>query len=203
MSALLKSDPSRPGELLATPSRPFDENRPLDVFTEAREALKEEWFKVNYEEYFEYFDRKWEPHESRRLESQMVQLWSNPSKLGERFVTFAEWQDRLFCNKATVFYWLQSATVTPGDADALVILGSIWNAWTAALGKPQVELGDFFAEPVGVDHHIAKNVPEILEAHKYICAQIRGTLEKARLEGTNRYTWPDPRYFRLHPLCEA
>ena len=51
---------------------------------------------------------------------------------------------------------------------------------------------------VSVAEKTAKTVPGILLAHKYICSQVRGTLEKkgARVE-------TDPRYFRLHPVCEV
>ncbi|TVY64256.1 hypothetical protein LSUE1_G007265 [Lachnellula suecica] len=54
----------------------------------------------------------------------------------------------LFYNKATVFYWTQLATVNVWRKGP-TILGGIWNAWSAALGrKPRMELDEFFAIPV-------------------------------------------------------
>jgi hypothetical protein len=104
-----------------------------------------------------------------------------------------------FCNKATVFYCMQSATVNTGDADGLAILGSIWNTWADAVGRqPQFQVDDFFAVPVSVTKETAKTVPEILQAHKYICSQVRSLLEKKGAKAEI-----DSRYFRLHPLCEA
>ena len=87
-----------------------------------------------------------------------------------------------------------------------MILGSIWNAWFNALGrKPQIQLDEFFAVPVSVGENDAKTISEILRAHKYICAQVRGMLKEKRAgaEIALSKTWPDPRYFKLNLLCEA
>jgi hypothetical protein len=128
----------------------------------------------------------------------MVRL-DSPRERGSSLPGVAKWSEPSFCNKATVFYWMQSATVNTGDADGLAILGSIWNTWADALGRqPQFQLDDFFAVPVSVTNKTAKTVPEILQAHKYICSQIQGMFEKKGARAGR-----DPRYFKLHPLCKA
>jgi hypothetical protein len=63
-----------------------------------------------------------------------------------------------------------------------VILGGIWNAWSDALGRG------------------------ILRAHEQICAQIRNKLEennRANVPARRCKPWPNPRYFKLHSICEA
>lgn len=59
--------------------------------------------------------------------------------------------------------------------------------------------------PVSVGEKDAGTISEILRAHTYICAQVRGTLEERRAgaESALSKIRPDPRYFKLHPFCEA
>jgi hypothetical protein len=177
----------------------FEETLAPDVIAELREALKWNWFIIARDEHRQQLQHNWSPPDSRRLGSNMIRLIRIPQERGDSLPGVPKWSEPSFCNKATVFYWMQSATVNGGDSDGLVILGSIWNAWADALGRqPQFQLEDFFAVPVHVPSKAAKTVPEILRAQKYICSQVRGTLEK-KGDGAER----DPRYFRLHPLCEA
>ncbi|EPE30150.1 hypothetical protein GLAREA_12873 [Glarea lozoyensis ATCC 20868] len=112
----------------------------------------------------------------------------------------------LFYNKATVFYWTQSAFNEVGRHGP-VILGGIWNAWSNALGRePQMQLDEFFAVPVSVKEEYAKTVRGILRAHESICSQVRKTIEENnRADAFIRMCkpWPDPRHFKLHSICEA
>jgi hypothetical protein len=109
--------------------------------------------------------------------------------------------------KPQYFYWTQSATNNMVGRNGPVILGGIWNAWSNALGRePQIQLDEFFAVPVSVKEEYAKTVPGILRAHEHICAQVRKTIEENnRANALIKFCepWPDPRYFKLHSICEA
>ena len=153
----------------------------------------------------------WQMDDFQRLPpsyKKMLELDSipNPQNRGRKIPYIETWKEYLFYNKATVFYWTQSASNMVGRKGP-VILGGIWNAWTAALGRePHMQLDDFFAVPVHVKEQFAKTVPGILKAHKYICAQIRKAMEensRANALIKSGEPWPDPRYFKLHPICEA
>jgi hypothetical protein len=118
-----------------------------------------------------------------------------------------ERDEHRFYNKATAFYWTPLAYQT-NNCRCPLILGGIWNAWFEASGKgPQIQVEEFFAAPVSVDDSQARTIPEILCAHKYVCAQVRRGLgwKKTRAWNTVDKTWCTyhPRYFRLLPLCEA
>lgn len=129
----------------------------------------------------------------------MIRLRRSPQESGSSFLGAIKWRLHSFCNKTTVFYWMQSATVNKGDFDELVTVGSIWNTWTDTLGRqPHFQLDDFFAFPVSVAGEIAKTIPEILRAHECICCQAQDILEE-KGDGPKI----DSRYFRLHPPCEA
>jgi hypothetical protein len=86
-----------------------------------------------------------------------------------------------------------------------VILGGIWNAWCDALGRqPHIQLDEFFAVPVSVGEEYARTVPGILRAHEHICAQLREPMEESIRTDPYAGWWrPDPRYFKVHPICEA
>jgi hypothetical protein len=184
---------------LDAPRRAFEEKLAPDVIAEVREALKRDWFIMERNEHRRQLENNWSPPDSLRLGSEMIRLDRSPHERGNSLPVVAKWRVPSFCNKATVFYWMQSATVNTGDADGLAILGGIWNAWADTLGRqPQFQLDDFFAVPVSVTKKNATAVPEILRAHQYICSQVRGTLEKKGASAER-----DPRYFGLHPLCEA
>jgi len=93
------------------------------------------------------------------------------------------------------------------ERDGPVILGSIWNSWFDALGrKPTMQLDEFFAIPVSVKEEYAKTVPGILRVHEHICAQVRKTVEENNRDNALIKLckpWPDPKYFKLHSICEA
>jgi hypothetical protein len=44
--------------------------------------------------------------------------------------------------------------------------------------EPHMQLDEFFAAPVYAGEEYAKTVSGILKAHKYICAQVRKTVEE-------------------------
>ncbi len=86
-----------------------------------------------------------------------------------------------------------------------VILGGIWNTWTDALGRePHMQLDEFFAVPVSVADEYAKTIPGILRAREHMCSQLRKTIEEnERTVVKSSKLWPDPKYFKLNPICEA
>ncbi len=158
---------------------PIEELLSPEVIAEVREELKRYWFIIERDQYRLQLKHIWSPPHPLHPEYEMLRLDSIPQKRGHR-------------NRA--------------DRSGLVILGSIWNAWFDALGRePHIQLDEFFAVPGSVGENDAKTISEILRAPKYICAQVRGTLEEKRAgaEIALSKTWQDPRYFKLHPLCEA
>jgi len=64
-------------------------------------------------------------------------------------------------------------------------------------------MGEFFAAPVSIVENHRKIIPKILRAHKYICAQVQGMVEGKWVGPEVGISWPNPRYFKLHTLCEA
>ena len=179
-----------------------------EVVAELREDLRRDWFITENDEYRLELEHIWSPPNPLHPNHKMLELDSieNPQKRGHKIPYIDTWKEYLFYNKATVFYWTQSATNMVGR-NGPVILGGIWNAWSDALGRePQIQLDEFFAVPVSVKEEYAKTVPGILRAHEHICAQVRKTVEE-----NNRANaliklckpWPDPRYFKLHSICEA
>ncbi|TVY38476.1 hypothetical protein LOCC1_G006448 [Lachnellula occidentalis] len=153
------------------------------------EDLRRDWFITESDEYRLELEDFWSPPNPLHPNHQMLELVciESPQKRGHKIPYIDTWKEYLFYNKATVFYWTQSATNMVGR-NGPVILGGIWNAWSNVLGRePQIQLDELFAVPVSVKEEYAKTVPGILRAHEHICAQ----------------PWPDPRYFKLHSICEA
>lgn len=182
----------------------FNENLAPDAILEVKEALIRDWSRIERNEHILEMQQIWSPPDTRRLRTKMLQLYTSSKKnakvsLGVLKSPCPSFQAELLYNKATIFYWMESATVNQGDLDGLAIVGSIWNIWTEILGRrPQFQLDDFFVMPVSVPQKVAKTIPEILQAHENICSQVRGSLEKDE----NRANI-DPKDLRLHPICEA
>lgn len=180
-STTLASRPELPvdiGQRPNAPVRAFEENLPPEVIAEVREALKRDWFIMERDEYRRRLGPRWIPHPSI-YGSTMIELERVAQERGNSLPGVARRNERSICNKATVFYWMQSATVNRGDADGLAILGSIWNTWADALGRhPQFQCDEFFAVPVCLTKKNEKTVPEILRLHKYVCSQVRGALRR-------------------------
>jgi hypothetical protein len=170
-----------------------------EVVTELMEHIRLDWFVIESDKYLLELQEIWSPPNPILLYKTMLELDSipNPQNRGRRIPYIEIWKEYLFYNKATVFYWTQSASNMVGRKGP-VILGGIWNAWTAALGRePHMQLDDFFAVPVQVKEQFAKTVPGILKAYKYICAQIRKAMEensRAKALIRSGEPWPDPRY---------
>jgi len=179
-----------------------------EIIAEVREDLKRDWFIPKLDEYRLELGHIWSPPNPLYPVHGMLELQSiqNPQERGRKIPYIDTWKEYLFYNKATVLYWTQSASEMIGRKGP-VILGGIWNAWFDALGRePQIQLDEFFAVPVGVREEYAKTVPGILRAHEKICAQIRKTVEqnsRANYLIKMCEPWPDPRYFKLHSICEA
>ncbi|KAH8665147.1 hypothetical protein BGZ60DRAFT_540508 [Tricladium varicosporioides] len=179
-----------------------------EVVAELREDLRKDWFITANDEYRLELENIWSPPNPLHPNHKMLELESieNPQKPGHRIPYIDTWMEYLFYNKATVFYCTQSATSMIGR-DGPVILGGVWNAWSDALSRePQIQLDEFFAVPVSVKEKYAKTVPGILRAHEHICAQVRKTVEQNnRVNTLTKFgkPWPNPRYFKLHSICEA
>jgi hypothetical protein len=179
-----------------------------EVVAELREDLRREWFITESDEYRLELEQIWSPPNPLYPDHEMLELDNigNPQKRGHRIPYIETWKEYLFYNKATVFYWTQSATNMVGRHGPM-ILGGIWNAWSNALGRePQMQLDEFFAVPVSVKEEYAKTIRGILRAHESICAQVRKTIEEnnranARIRMCK--PWPDLRYFKLRSICEA
>jgi hypothetical protein len=110
-----------------------------------------------------------------------------------------------FYNKAMFLYLTESALNGIWLRQGPVLLGGIWNAWVKAVGRePHVPLDDFFAAPIKFIDGYAPTLPELVKAHDYVCSQVRETREEEYVKKTAPHPWHrDPRYIRLHPLCEA
>lgn len=185
-----------------------------EVVAELREDLRRDWFITENDEYRLELEQIWSPPNpllcpDHKMLDKMLELYSieNPQKRGHKIPYIDTWKEYLFYNKATVFYWTQSATNSMVGRNGPVILGGIWNAWSDALGRePQIQLDEFFAVPVSVKEEYAKTVPGILRVHEHICAQVRKTVEennRANAVIKSCKPWPDPRYFKLLSICEA
>ena len=177
-----------------------------EVVAELRKDLRRDWFLTQTDEYRLELEHIWSPPNPIHPYHGMLELGSveNPKKRGHRIPYIDKWKEYLFYNKATVFYWTQSATTNIGGHDGQVILGGIWNAWSDALGRePHIQLDEFFAVPVSVKEKYAKTIPGILRAHEHICSQVRKTVEENSKANAPIKSWPDPRYFKLLSICEA
>ena len=132
-----------------------------EVVAELRDDLRRDWFITENDEYRLELEHIWSPPNPLHPNHKMLELDSieNPQKRGHKIPYIDTWKEYLFYNKATVFYWTQSATNMVGR-NGPVILGGIWNAWSDALGRePQIQLDEFFAVPVSVKEEYAKTVP--------------------------------------------
>jgi hypothetical protein len=200
-SAQVPQDPNLDGS-----RAPIEELLSPDVIAEVIEDLKQHWFISRRDEYRLQLARIWSPGQPLHPERQMLYLDSIFQKGGPMLPCIQKWKEYLFCNKATAFYWTQSAQDRGGCGP--LILGSIWKAWFGVLDRePQIELDEFFAVPIRVRENGAETIPDILRAHESLCAQVQGMLEEKRAEAeaspSKTYVWPDPRYFKLHPICKA
>jgi hypothetical protein len=185
---------------------PIEELLSPDVFAELREDLKQDWLSMTRDQYRLQLVRIWSPGHPLHPERQMLKLDSMLQKNRSMLPCIQKGMEYLFCNKATAFYWTQSAQ-NRRDCGPL-ILGSIWNTWFGALDRePQVELDEFFAVPISVERNGPETISDLLRAHECLCAQVQGMLEEKRAEAgatpTRTHVWLDPRYFKLHPICEA
>jgi hypothetical protein len=181
-----------------------------EVIAEVRDDLKRDWFITQNDEYRLELELIWSPRCPLHTNHKMLELYSiqDPQNRGRKIPYIDTWKEYLFYSKATVCYWTESATnMVRVGRNGPVILGGIWNAWSNALGRePYIQLDEFFAVPVMVREEYAKTVPGILRVHEHICAQIRKTVEENNR--ANSFIkmcepWPDPRYFKLHSICEA
>ncbi|KAH8801512.1 hypothetical protein F5884DRAFT_862206 [Xylogone sp. PMI_703] len=151
-----------------------------EVVAEVMEDLKQDWFIDKIDEYRAKLAYIWSPPNPINPRHIMIELFStqDPRKRGRQIPYLNERREHLFYNKATVFYWTQSATEKIGG-NGPVILG-------------------------GVKDKYAKTIPGLLRVHEHICAQVRKTQqENSRALTKFCKPWPDPRYFRLHPICKA
>ncbi|KAL2064200.1 hypothetical protein VTL71DRAFT_4694 [Oculimacula yallundae] len=184
-----------------------------ELLAELRESLKQDWFITERDDCRLQLEYIWSPpsqhYPDHRLLHKMLQLSSiqDPQNRRRRIPYVDTWQEDQFYNKATVLYWTQSAIDMMHRLDGPVILGGIWNIWSEALGRePQIQLDEFFAVPVSVGEQYAKTLPGILRSHEAICAQVRKTVADMTSPGAtakSRNLWPDLRYSKLYPLCEA
>ncbi|RDL38292.1 Uncharacterized protein BP5553_02632 [Venustampulla echinocandica] len=179
------------------------------LVTEVRADLRRDWFLTETDQYRVELGLIRSPPNPLYLDHKMLELGSIPSpqKRGRRIPYINACMEYLFYNKATVFYWTESAATNMVGRYGPVILGGIWNAWSNALGRePHIPLDEFFAVPVSVKEEYSKTVPGILRAHGHIYAQVRKALEaNNRSNAVTKLCkpWPDPRYFKLHSICEA
>ena len=106
-----------------------------------------------------------------------------------------------FLNKATVFYWTESAQALRGT----ILLGGIWHTWFSATGqKPDFLLDHFFATPVFVNKSIAGTIPQIVRAHKAVYSQLQAGAQNRLRDGHPGLKFKsDPRHFKIEPLLGA
>jgi hypothetical protein len=100
------------------------------------EHLRLDWFVVKSNQYRLELEETWSPPNPILLLQKMLDIDSipNPQNRRRRIPAIETWREYLFYNKATVFYWTQSASNIVGRKGR-VTLGGIWNAWSAALGR--------------------------------------------------------------------
>lgn len=197
-----------------------------EAMADVRETLKKEWYMLRREQYLRRLEDDWKAPESQHYPrmvtvekiTQDVDEEDEEGNHNQDFVPTLVKMNSLakgepeFCNKATVFYWMESAKLNNSDTAGFAILGSIWNAWCDALGRqPSFQLEDFFAVPVGISERYpgspninpralnVKTIPEILRVHECIWSQVQCASKKR----DKWWSGKDPRYFRLHPLCDA
>lgn len=180
-----------------------------EAVADLREYLKLDWFATQKAQYMYDLRKIWSPPSDLPLDRAMLDLSciENPQRRGHEISYIDKWMEYQFYNKATVFYWTEPAFKTMDCFYGPVILGGIWYTWAEALGRePQVQLDEFFAVPVSVREVYAKTIPGIVRAHKQICTQVRKAVEENSRANTPIKLgdpWPDPRYFKLYPICEA
>ncbi|KAG4420417.1 hypothetical protein IFR04_006433 [Cadophora malorum] len=129
---------------------------------------------------------------------QMLGLQSLQNHTEEDSPPFGE--EHRFLNKATIFYWTNSAKPYRGS----LLLGGILHTWFSATGqKPDFLLDNFFATPIFIDPNIADTMPGIVRAHKKVYAQLQGTPERLRNGHPGLRFKSDRRHLKLQPLCGA
>ena len=114
-------------------------------------------------------------------------------------------QLRKFCNKPTALYWAHSAQIN--DICPRLVFGCIHREWFRCHdNQPRMDFELFFANPVRITSTGPTTISDILEAHKYFYNQTSSLLEKTRrdeIDEPHSSFWPDPRNFKLLPVCRA
>lgn len=97
---------------------------------------------------------------------------------------------KYLCNKPTAFYWLQSAqrpdasgqrTLTPG-----IIFAALYEEWFRCHnGRPNIEYGHFFANPVRITSTGPSTVGGVIDAHLSLCTQASRLINQAKSRADN------------------
>lgn len=109
---------------------------------------------------------------------------------------------RQLCNKPTMLYWELSAQ-SPDTRPCLgMVFACIYKYWFLCHdNNPDMDSGKFFAHPFQITPTGPQTIPEILEAHAYLCDRTASQLQSLKSgDAFVRSRW---QHVHLLPLCRA
>lgn len=152
---------------------PTEESVSSELRDLVRADLQKRWFyerewTVRYET-----KRLWDPVDGQRtvLKDSIVQVESR--------------HIRYMCNKATAFYWLQSAQFLLADGQDSsphsIIFASLYEEWSRCYDeKPHIDFGHFFANPVRITSSGPSTIRGVLDAHYSLQMKVSSLMQQAR-----------------------
>ena len=117
---------------------------------------------------------------------------------------------RLFCNKITAFYWLQTAQLYSGSGERMlmpsIVFATIYREWSQYYDLQQnIEFEHYIANPVRITSNGPSTIRGVLKAHHSLSTQACDLMTKSRQDNrlvSNRLTTELQRY-DIHPLYKA
>ena len=110
------------------------------------------------------------------------------------------------CNKATVFYWSLSAQNPRTNLCPRLVFADIYKTWWHCHDtRPDIDHGRFFTFPIRLTSTGPRTIPELLQAHAYMCDRAFSRIESIRSGELASIYWEnrDWRRYKLLPLCRA
>lgn len=122
-----------------------------------------------------------------------------------------EWHEsrqafRMLCNKSTMLYWQTSAQTQDFHFHARLVFACMYKCWYRChQSEPITHFGKYLAIPSRITSEGPQTIPDILQAHAYLCDDIASKLTGKK--GTGGVTHPTGRnqwqHYHLFPLCRG
>ena len=135
----------------------------------------------------------WHFHRDAEYRKNMVSQWQGTDSgkivIGSRVPDLNRTEFQWMCNKATAFYWQQSAQYK--DMVNVGVFRAIFEEWVRCHKvKPDIDNGHFFATPMRITSTGPSRIQDIVTSHVALCEQARGI-------------WSDRPKYSFHPLYSS